>query len=724
VSVVCHLRAFRSFFIAALTIVLLSANPSFAQSVLKIFGQVIDNQGPVAGVVVQIKNSAYRAYTNPEGFFYIYDIPAGRYRLTCRMGQVVDITTDDFEIGNGQPVRRDIYFGREVYNVAPVYVEAESSELSFSQSAAAKVIEVEQNNLTSIDDVIREIPGIQLVKSSATGEVYVSVAGIRPEGVDVLIDGRRLNSLLSGRADLSQLPLKAISKIEYYSSGTSPLSGNGGLGGTINFVTFSDNRPEMINISANRGSFTSENYSIDIGKNLGRWGQFEALWETNFSRNDYEYSDYFGETQIRRDSYINQDKYYLSYANMLGNNHLEFSGFYFRGVNGVPGRIVTPTYGAKADKETYSFGARVFRVVTGNLGLSLNGSYQKRKTHYQDYLSWAAYDTKYDEMEMDITANLEYSPLRYLTFEQGLSFTKNILDGDDLIRPLYTLGRWDRDIYKYKSGVSYNYQHEKVALRSNAAYAYSRVESDNYSNGSLTNTISYNWLIKLGLTSSIAYSYRLPGLAEIHWQDDIFVLANPELKPEKSSSINTELFGEFSLLGNWRLSVGYKDIRYRDLIYWRRSEGLKYKPMNVSKSDFFSTLVSLSYVSVKEYITIDFSREKSVSLNRGDEPAYYGKYITFQPLYTNRLKIKLKYKNPYLEIVITDVSKRYFTEENTKALAPYTLVDLSAGFDIKIGPVTTSWGGKISNLTDAKYELLEYQPMSPRSYNVLLNIKM
>jgi len=130
-------------------------------------------------------------------------------------------------------------------------------------------------------------------------------------------------------------------------------------------------------------------------------------------------------------------------------------------------------------------------------------------------------------------------------------------------------------------------------------------------------SIAYRPGPAVGLRSTYADAFRLPGLAELHWQEDVFVIANPELKQEKSRSISTEIFGEFGLQGDWRLSLGYRDIRYKDLIYWRRSQGIKYKPLNVSASDFFSTTLSIAYKCPGEYIEIDFAGVNSTALNRG-----------------------------------------------------------------------------------------------------------
>ncbi|HHI03658.1 MAG TPA: TonB-dependent receptor, partial [candidate division Zixibacteria bacterium] len=199
---------------------------------------------------------------------------------------------------------------------------------------------------------------------------------------------------------------------------------------------------------------------------------------------------------------------------------------------------------------------------------------------------------------------------------------------------------------------------------------------------------------------------------------------NLELKPEKSKSLTTEIFSDFKLLGKWRMSLEYRDVRYKDLIYWRRSQGIKYKPVNISASDFFSVTGTINYKAPADIIEINFSRVRSIPLNREDDESYYGKYIIHQPLYTNRLAIKFNYRILNTGADMLDSSHRFITEQNTKQLDCYTLVDLYIGLTYKIKFVTAKLEFRVNNLTDIEYELLEYQPMPPRSYNLSLTLKM
>jgi hypothetical protein len=178
------------------------------------------------------------------------------------------------------------------------------------------------------------------------------------------------------------------------------------------------------------------------------------------------------------------------------------------------------------------------------------------------------------------------------------------------------------------------------------------------------------------------------------------------------------------LAGKWRSSIEYQDTRYNDLIFWRRSQGLKYKPINISASDYFGTIITFSYKSPSEILSLDFSRTLAVSLNREKGQPYYGKNLTFQPRYVNHLKLRLAYRSLNADIGMQDVDQRFYLEENTKALHPYTLFGIRLGYELKLKHFTLGGEYKIDNLTNAHYELLEYQPMPPRCQSICLKIKI
>ena len=710
---------FRILFVLAL---LLFSNYAQGQSTLKLYGQVIDKDGPVAGATIEVVGLNRQVKTDHDGYYYCYDIPPGQYYIFCRHNSLETLSNRKQTIDSRSSLRWDIFLGGGAMAAEPVYVEASTATDLNQLGTQVKIVDLQKRSAASIDEIIRTIPGLNLVSSPASGEIYISAAGVRPEGINVLIDGRKLNSLLTGKADLGQLPLKAVSRIEYYPSGAGS-SGNGGLGGTINFVTASRSRPEKIEVNSGRGGFDEERYSVEANYRRDNIGTFNGLWESDYIRNDYIYNDVSGQGRKRENAHANHRRYFLSYSNEIAGNFVSLSGFVYQGRNGVPGRINAPSFEANSDKTTFSLGAGLSRQIDSRLEINSNLALTERNTDYEDYGSWIPYDTKYHEREIAYSTDSRLAISEWLSGTLSFSITSSLLDGRDILRPDKSLGRWLRDVYARSAGLNSGFRLSQLDFSGGLSYAVSNTDKGTYSSSSVGLAVVRDRPVKLGCSFSYSNAFRLPGLAELHWQEDIFALPNPELKPEKSHSALTELFSEFKLYGKWRLGLQYKDVRYRDLIYWRRSRGVQYQPVNVSRSDFFGTILTVSYASAGNIVKFDYSREVSQAINR-EQGRNFGKYITFQPPYVNRLNLSINYSNVSTNLEIYDSGKRYFLEGNTKALHPYTLVNVSSGFELKMKGVLTNYELKISNITDSQYELLEYQPMPPRSYYFGIGFKI
>jgi outer membrane cobalamin receptor len=715
------LRMSRRNFIFRVIIIagLLAQAQVWGQATLKLYGQVFSSEGPSAGIAVVLDNTPYYSQTDISGYYYFYDIPSGTYTLHCRKNDIRYSLAEKLVVADGLPVQRDIYLDYETINVAPVVVEA-SPDLD--QNNRAMIVVDLTRAPSDMAEVIDKIPGLNIIAAADGGETFVSGNGARPEAIEIFVDGRRINSILTGKADLGQIPIGAIRRVEYYPSGTT--SGKGGLAGTLNFISGRKADDKSLVFDLYNGSFGRKEYSAQYDHATAGYGNFEIGWENGHRDNDYRYKDYFGKTQTRQNAKQNSDKYFISYANSIKGLLLKFSGYGFDGSNGVPGKTITPSLNAHSEKQTLSLGggADYYLKRFGTFGF--NYSWQKRKTQYRDMIGSIPYSTEYDENENVIGLSGKINSPKNMRTEFHLSLTGENLSGKDDLRPEYALGSIRREIYHLGGTVRYDKPLSALNFGIGLSGNLDRENSQSHSAYGAQSSIVYQRGIRFGLNMSYAESYRLPGLAELNWKEDVFVVANPELKPERSKQNSAEMFAEYKAMGQWRYSVEYKDMRYKNLIYWRRSQGLRYKPVNISKSDYFGTTITAAYYSPGNIATIEFSRVKSVSLNREKGQPYFGKYVIFQPLYVNRLQVGLNYSTFSGRFEINDVSQRYYLEENTKALAPYSLINCGFGYKATIWHLETDLQVRIENVTNENYELLEYQPMPTRTYGIGINIKI
>jgi vitamin B12 transporter len=98
--------------------------------------------------------------------------------------------------------------------------------------------EIEQQQLRTVADVLREQPGVDILRNGQPGGVTsVSIRGANPNQTLVLIDGIPVNSAFNNAFDFANLPVDNIDHIEVLHGPQSTLYGSEALGGVINIVT-------------------------------------------------------------------------------------------------------------------------------------------------------------------------------------------------------------------------------------------------------------------------------------------------------------------------------------------------------------------------------------------------------------------------------------------------------------------------------------------------------
>jgi outer membrane receptor for ferrienterochelin and colicins len=103
----------------------------------------------------------------------------------------------------------------------------------------------------------------------------ITLRGIDPSRVLVLIDGNRVIGRVRGSIDLGQLPLNNVKQIEIVKGTGSTLYGSEAIGGVVNIITQDPLKTPNLNLNGQYGSFNS--YDIQSGLNSGILGKGLAL---------------------------------------------------------------------------------------------------------------------------------------------------------------------------------------------------------------------------------------------------------------------------------------------------------------------------------------------------------------------------------------------------------------------------------------------------------------
>ena len=130
--------------------------------------------------------------------------------------------------------------------------------------------EIENMGARTITDILRTVPGFDIIKDAAIGFVEVGTRGVQrsSEGIKVHIDGHSINSPLDGQAFVffDDLSLKNVKRIEVIRGPGSALYGANAFRAVINIITKDASDIDGIEASVGFGSYDSQEYSIMFGK--------------------------------------------------------------------------------------------------------------------------------------------------------------------------------------------------------------------------------------------------------------------------------------------------------------------------------------------------------------------------------------------------------------------------------------------------------------------------
>ncbi|MDR1915323.1 MAG: TonB-dependent receptor [Synergistaceae bacterium] len=194
----------------------------------------------------------------------------------------------------------------ELVEGSMIYDEDEDKYLSPGMVTVIRPDEKSGEQRT-LPDLLEEVPGLRVIRlRGRNGYAVASVRGSTSSQVAVYVDGILMNLQSEAAVDLSAIPVDNVEKIEVYRGYIPTRFGAQAMGGVINVVTKSPQKPEM-NLSLGIGSFGrykgSLSYSNEMwnGKFFGSFGyetydgDFE-YWNDNATAYNYT-DDYKGRRQ-------------------------------------------------------------------------------------------------------------------------------------------------------------------------------------------------------------------------------------------------------------------------------------------------------------------------------------------------------------------------------------------------------------------------------------------
>ncbi len=256
---------------------------SISSQSISIQGTVSDlktNQS-VSGAFVFI-NYNYSTYTNSHGLFTISDIPAGKYEIKIsRLGYklysseiIIESSSKDFNFKLEQ----------SLIELDEVIVTTSKTEDYLKNSPYSELLisnkEIESKPLQSFADIVKDQPGVSLLRDGVWG-TEISIRGLNRENIVTLIDGSRILTATDIAARLSMINLNDIDRIEIIKGASSSIYGSGATGGIINIITKS---PSFNNTFSLNGNFAAQYNSVnDLSALSGALYSGGSFWASKFA---------------------------------------------------------------------------------------------------------------------------------------------------------------------------------------------------------------------------------------------------------------------------------------------------------------------------------------------------------------------------------------------------------------------------------------------------------
>jgi vitamin B12 transporter len=393
----------------------------------------------------------------------------------------------------------------------------------------------------SLGEVLERLPGVDARFDGGAGQLsMLQVRGARSEQVLVLVDGAPLAQV---SADLAQVPLGAIARVELLRGPQAVRFGAGALGGVLNIIT---QAPPKVNAAASEAPPLDPSwFKLTLG--TGSLGQAEVLArQPNASaylshlqaRNDFGFTRVGGESASRINNEALQDDLWLSWR---GGDRTYRAGV-TNMQRGVPGGAEQPTTLAQLERQ------RVWWNMQDNVFSADFSLTQSRFTDPQPYLHAGALEFE------DTMAQLQ-AAFGSLASQRGRWGVKPQLTYIDS-------AKWGEHA---RGGLDAHYYYEHPA----GGWLWQ------FDAGLVANTdTGIDPTARLGVSRQLAaasqlyaagsYAVRHPSFNELYYLDTGGVRGNPNLKPERVAG------AELGWRYEYRLSASAAAFysSYEDSIIW------------------------------------------------------------------------------------------------------------------------------------------------------------
>jgi outer membrane cobalamin receptor len=687
-----------------------------AQDFAAISGRVCDDilHQPIGGVVVTLFPDGISTVTDQEGVYRLERITPGSFSVQFESAFHQRLCLPSRLCRESDALTLDVLLHPLTLTGQAQTVTARGDEAPGFRRYTTE--EIRQSNTHDVGAFLDKQG--YYVQSDGRSQ-YVALRGLSPQRTLVLLDGNRLNPN-GGAADLSQVPLATVKRIEVYTAGAAARFGADALAGAINIVSTTAGYPDdsRVEITSAWGSHSAMRQELSLRSGAQSGLNALAVYEYAQAKNNYAFTHPYLDKQRRVN---NAGRHYSGYLTLSHRRlaPLTLSLRLYNSGNGIPGAVQqeTPQAMARRDNRTVSVGY-------ATPWCEIRGIYRELTQEFSDAESVASYDQHYLQVgrQLDVSRDLIYRG--WASFSLGAQYLAENFFNDNHLMPALSLRNVARRTAALSGSGKIRCNLAAFSLTPTVAYRLDRIDNRTFISPHVATAASFRTLVDLGVDANYSEAFRLPPIDALFWNDDVFAVGNPDLQPERA--INRDL--RLSLRSRGRIIIDASATWFANdidqMIYWRRGFDGKYAPVNLARARVTGREESVGLTMANDRVTIAYHHTAQCPLNKSMLENYYDMTIPFQPERIERLQATLRFRRLKVAYSYSLTGARFIREANTKSLPGYHLHDLTVELTGNLLRTEQVLSVAIYNLGNASYEVLERVPMPGRTVTVGLTIRL
>jgi len=584
----------------------------------------------------------------------------------------------------------------------------------YSSGLSMKVIssgEIQQGKSLLLSDMLSSQSNISINTYGPGATSTVSMRGLSAAHTAVLWNGINLQSTMNGGVNFGNIPTFFVDQIAVQQGGNGALFGSGAIGGVIHL----DNTLDF-----GRG------HSGEFFQSVGSYGLTYTAAKYSYSSKKVALSSRLFYTEAQ-----NNYKYRDDQNNLFRQNNSNYR---------KAGLMQTATFAlTEKDKLVVSYwGQDAFNRYPPIIGQT------KSKQH--DYYTFSRISTQWQANRKNIDFNIKSALFNdwqayrdpYGANSDHRSLTAQ-LEGEAIFR-LNSNQTIEGGIYTNLERVnSTNYKNTKSRLRPamSAVYRYKtpnelldafasvRYEAVKGETTPITGSLGLQLRLLKGLyfRANASRNYRLPSFNDLYWVPG----GNPDLKPETGYSQEANL--DYLLVKNdylFSIKVAAFNNTVSNWILWKPQENGFWSPVNYKKvwSRGAEGAATIKKRWSKITVGADLSGSITFTTDQTNDSQDKGKQLFYVPRYKAAASIYADYQNFRIRYTQSYVGRRFYKDDRSEWLNPYSLANISAEKSIIVKGYTIRAFARIDNVWNESYVVQLSYAMPLLTYQIGIALQL